>query len=206
MIPAVRQVFRVAVVAVGAAWSIPSSAMAKERPLPSLLAKAVNPVTGKAVAKRVRLELLDPRAFRVVRRPAASSVTLGWPAAQPCAFSTFSLSILPAASDADAAAREVVPVAEGEGTAAWQGGRSEDGTRPTFRGAWRVHSEIPGGDRLRVSAVAVTPFVDAYSQPAGGLVRLRAQSRTVAKTRCSGTNRFSVGPNVIDTVVLAAST
>lgn len=203
---AARQVSAVGVLTVVAALLMPSLALAKAPPLPSLLAHALNPATRKVEAKRLRLALLDPRAFRVVRRPSSSSVTLGWPSAKPCAFTTFHLSILPSASDADAAARVAVPAAEGEGTAAWQGGRSADGTHPTFRGAWRVHSELPGGDRLRVWAVATSPFVDSYSQPVGGLVQLRAQSRTVPNTHCSGPNQFSIGPNVINTIQLAAST
>ncbi|MCU0313244.1 MAG: hypothetical protein MUC84_04190, partial [Solirubrobacteraceae bacterium] len=185
-----------ATAAVSATGAAPSPALAtvKDRPLPSLLASAKNAATGRPVAKRMRLDLLDPRAFRVVRRPSAASVTLGWPADRPCAFTSFRLSILPDGTDADATARGVVPVAEGEGSAAWQGGRGADGSRPVYQGAWRVHSRIAENDRLLVSAVAVTPLRDSYGQPAGGLVVLRAESRTVPRTRCSGTNQFRIGP------------
>lgn len=189
----------------GAALFAPSLAAARPPELPSLLAKAVNPATGAPEAKRLRLDLLNPKAFRVVRRPSAASVTLGWPAQQPCAFTTFRLSILPAASDAEAVARAVVPVAEGEGRTAWLGATTGGTTRPTLTGAWRVHSELPHGDRMTMSAVAATPLVDRYGHPVGGLVQLSAQGRTVPKTRCSGTNQFSIGPNVISTVQVAAS-
>lgn len=188
-----------------AALAPPSLASAKVPVLPSLLAKAVNPATGASEAKRFRFGLLAPQAFRVVRQPSASSLTLGWPAAQPCAFTTFRLSILPSASDADAATQAVVPVAEGQGTSAWLGGTTGDATRPVLRGAWRVHSEIVTNDRLTVSAAAAWPLTERYAHPVGGLVQLRAQARTVPRGRCRGTNQFTVGPNVIDTVELAGS-
>jgi hypothetical protein len=182
----------------------PSAGAAERSSLPSLLARATVPETGAVVAKRVHLRLLNPHAFRVVRRSSASTVTLGWPAQRPCALTTLRLSILPAASDADAATRAVVSVADRRGTSTSQGKLSVDGTRASLTGAWRAMSDITS-NRLRVRAVAATPLLTTYGDPVGGLLQLRLDGRTIrGQNRCSGPNVFRLGPNLIDTIITAA--
>ena len=185
-----------------AALALPHAASAaKSKPLPDLLAKAPD----SAVAKRMELGLLDPARFRVVRRPSAASVTLGWPARRPCAFTTLTLAILPGQSDAAAAARAVVGEATAEGTATRQGKLDTDGTRQVLTGAWRQRSTIEASSVLRVRAVAATPLVSRYGDAAGGLLQLRLDGRTVrGSNRCSGPNVFRLGPNLVETVITAA--
>jgi hypothetical protein len=173
--------------------------------LPSLLARASVPGTGTIHAKRVALGLLSPPSFRVIRRSSASSVTLGWPAARPCAVTTLRLSILPTATDADAATRALVPVADQQGTAARLGTLTTAGTRSSYVGAWRARSDIVEGRSLRVRAVAATPLLTRYGQSVGGLLQLRLDGHTVAgQNRCSGPNVFQLGPNLIQTIITAA--
>ncbi len=178
----------------------PASA-AKPKPLPTLLAKAPD----SRVAKRFELGLLDPAQFRVVRRPSAASVTLGWPARRPCAFTTLTLAILSGQSDAAAAARAVVREATAEGSATRQGKLNAEGTREVFTGAWRQLSTIEASSVLRVRAVAATPLLDRYGDAVGGLLQLRLDGRTVrGSNRCSGPNVFRLGPNLVETVITAA--
>jgi hypothetical protein len=178
---------------------------AQKRVLPSLVARATLPQTGAHVAKRLRLRLLDPRAFRVARRPSAASVTLGWPAARPCALTTLRLSILPGAADAGDATRAVVPIAARQGTATSQGKLTSSGTPTVFSGAWRVWSDIAASSSLRVRAVAATPLLTTYGDPVGGLLLLRLDARTLrGQNRCSGPDVFQIGPNLIDTIITAA--
>lgn len=179
----------------------PAASAAKPKALPTLLAKA--PDSG--VAKRIELGLLDPAQFRVVRRPSAASVTLGWPARRPCALTTLTLAILLGQSDAAAAARAVVPEATAEGSATRRGKLNADGTQPVFTGAWRQHSTIEASSVLRVRAVAATPLLGRYGDPAGGLLQLRLDGRTVrGSNRCSGPNVFRLGPNLAETIITAA--
>jgi hypothetical protein len=184
---------------------VSSTDAAEKRVLPSLVARATLPQTGAYVAKRLRLRLLDPRAFRVVRRPSAASVTLGWPAARPCALTTLRLSILPGTANAGDATRAVVPTAARQGTATSQGKFTSSGTPTVFSGAWRVWSDIVASSSLRVRAVAATPLLTTYGDPVGGLLLLRLDARTLrGQNRCSGPDVFQIGPNLIDTIITAA--
>jgi len=201
----VRSLSAVVVALVASVATVPV-ASAKPRPLPSLLARATNPATGAKLAKRIELRLLDPSAFRVVRRPSASSVTLGWPAVHSCALTTLRLSVLPAASDTDAAAHAVVAAPDRQGTATWMGTAGAGGTRPTYNGTWLTHTDILDNTRLKVAAVADTPLLDDYGVAAGGVVQLRLDGHsTVSPSRCAGTNRFQLGPNLLDTIITAAA-
>jgi hypothetical protein len=188
----------------GLALVPPASAAASDR-LPTLLAKAKVQATGRTLAKRVELRLLDPHAFRVSGRASASSVTLGWPAAHPCALTTLRLTLLPDQSDAAAVAEAVVPTADATGTANRIGKVALDGTRPAFAGVWRQRSESVQSSILRVHAVAATPLLDRYGDPAGGLLELRLDAHTIrGNNRCSGPNVFRIGPNLIDTIIISA--
>lgn len=192
-----------ALLVVSTAAQAPVVSAATKPKLPNLLAKAKKP-TGENMARRLRFDLLDPAQFKVVRRPSAASVTLGWPADRPCAFTTYTLSIHLDQEDTDAAARAVVPTAEQEGTASRQG-RTVDRAPVALRGFWRISSAIIRSSELRVSAVATTPFVDMYSYKVGGLLRLRMTSRTNKNYPCATANQFRIGPHLTQTVILAAA-
>jgi hypothetical protein len=197
---------KISALAALALMTLTSSADAAQRTtLPSLLARAAVPGTGTIHAKRVSLGLLNPQSFRVIRRSSASSVTLGWPAAHPCAVTTLHLSILPTATDADAATRALVPVADQQGTATRLGTLNAAGTRPSYVGAWRAKSDIVDSRSLRVQAVAATPLLTTYGESVGGLLQLRLDGRTTpGNNRCSGPNVFQLGPNLIQTIITAA--
>jgi hypothetical protein len=186
--------------------TVPVASAKAPRPLPSLLARVTVPTTGAKVAKRVRLNLLDPSAFRVLSRPSAASVTLGWPAAHPCAQTTLRLAILPGASDADAAAHAVIPAPDRQGTASWTGNAGAGGTRPTYNGTWLAHTDILNNTKLQVAAVADKPLLDDYGAAVGGLLQLRLDGHTTTSpSQCAGANRFQLGPNLLETIITAAS-
>ncbi|WP_205695602.1 hypothetical protein [Conexibacter sp. SYSU D00693] len=156
----------------------------------------------------ITLTRLLRRDFQVLRRT-ASSVTLGYPAtetvrrngisrrvrARPCARATIRLALV-AGNDAVAFVRQALPTARDEGTVTSATSSKPLGQGPTAVGAWRLSSAIEDSSRLVEAGVAARPL-----RP-GGLRVLSFSARMVRVGGvCGGTNTFTVGPGLVDTLL-----
>lgn len=169
--------------------------------LPALRATSMDD-EGRRRTITVELRLLNREDYQVVRRPSASSVTLGFPAtrivtrdgrrvrvrARPCALSTFRLSVVGGTADPATVARAHEPQAQKE---------SVETEESRVVAVSRLRTEIVDNSRtLTVDGVRAARVGSGTT-----VSRLVLTGRTLRQGYpCATANRYTLGPDLEDSL------
>lgn len=143
---------------------------------------------------RLRLGALDPKLYKVVRRPSPSTVVVHYPPKRHCATTTLRLRTVADRRDPLVWLRENTPASLAFETVTTATVPSASGATETrVVGAMRLFAAIVNSSVLTERAVAVARL------RSGRLAVLTQTSRTLdladrPGTACGGTDTFSVGP------------
>jgi hypothetical protein len=202
-----RIVAALGLVAVGLVVVATTAIGASRHSLPTLRASATFP-GGEKHAVKLEFSLLDRHDFRVLTRTSASSLTLGYPRkdhAKICAKATYRLRLVPGAADAVAYVRGALPQAKDEGVVtSATGGRVLGEPGATTTRAWRLYHDIRRSSRLVVKGVAASPVSVSTGHGSEAALRVLTLSAKMihAGGACGGTNTFTVGPGILETLAI----